>query len=165
MYSSIVVGTDGSETARRAVEEATSLAKRLGSELHIVSAYEPLRGTRIAGAPQGAAEVWAVAPDAKVQAVIDEAVAGARVHGVEAKSHTLTGDPADALLKIADQQNADLIVVGNHGMHGVKRVLGSVPNKVSHHARCSVLIACTEDARLRALERSSAESSDSAAMT
>jgi nucleotide-binding universal stress UspA family protein len=145
MYASIVVGTDGSDTARRAVEEATRLAKALGGELHIVSAYEPVRGTRIAGAPEGAAKVWAVAPDAKVQAVIEEAVAGVRIHGVEAKSHTLTGDPADALLEIAASEKADLIVVGNHGMHGVKRVLGSVPNKVSHRARCNVLIVSTDD--------------------
>jgi nucleotide-binding universal stress UspA family protein len=159
------VGTDGSETAQRAVEEAIRLAGALGGALHVVSAYEPVRGTRIVGAPEAAAKVWAAAPDAEVQRVVEEAMALARIHGVKARSHTLTGDPADALLDIARDEDADLIVVGNHGMHGVKRVLGSVPNKVSHHARCSVLIACTEEARLFGAERSAAQSSDSAAMT
>ena len=165
MYSSIVVGTDGSETAQRAVEEAIRLAGMLGSTLHIVSAYEPVRGTRIAGAPKAAAEVWAMAPDADVQRVVEEAMAEARIHGVKACSHTLTGDPADAVLEIARKEDAELIVVGNRGMHGVKRVLGSVPNKVSHQARCSVLIACTEQAGIFGRERSQAASSDSATMT
>jgi universal stress protein A len=61
------------------------------------------------------------------------------------KSHTVTGDPADALLQIAEQEKADLIVVGSRGMHGVTRMLGSVPNKVSHRARCHVLIVATEE--------------------
>jgi nucleotide-binding universal stress UspA family protein len=156
------VGTDGSETARRAVEEAIRLASAVGGLLHVVSAYEPVRGTRITGAPEAAAKVWAVAPDAEVQRVVEEAMADARVHGIKARSHTLTGDPADALLEVAAQENADLIVVGNRGMHGVKRVLGSVPNKVSHHARCSVLIACTEDSRVLGDEPMGAQSHDSA---
>jgi len=165
VYSSIVVGTDGSETAQRAVEEAIRLAGALGGLLHVVSAYEPVRGTRIVGAPEAAAKVWAVPPDAEVQRVVEEAMTDARVHGVKARSHTLTGDPADALLEIARQEDADLIVVGNRGMHGVKRVLGSVPNKVSHNARCSVLIACTEDARRFVDEGAGAEAHDSATMT
>jgi nucleotide-binding universal stress UspA family protein len=144
VYKSIVVGTDGSQTAERAVAEATRLAKALGSELQVVSAYEPLRGARIVGAPEGEAKAWAVAPDAKVHGVVEEASATARMSGVAVKAHAITGDPADALLEIADRERADLIVVGNRGMHGVTRVLGSVPNKVSHRARCSVLIVSTD---------------------
>jgi nucleotide-binding universal stress UspA family protein len=146
VYEAIVVGTDGSETAQRAVAEATRLAKALESELHLVSAYEPLRGVRVVGAPEGSAEAWAVPPDAKVQAVVDEAAAACRLSGVGVKSHTVTGDPADALLEIAERQKADLIVVGSRGMHGVTRVLGSVPNKISHRARCNVLIVSTDSA-------------------
>jgi nucleotide-binding universal stress UspA family protein len=146
VYKTIVVGTDGSETAQRAVAEAMMLGKALGAELHLVSAYEPLRGVRIADAPKAAAKAWAVAPDAKVQALVEEAAAGIRMSGVPVRSHMLTGDPADALLEIAEQEKAELIVVGSHGMHGVTRVFGSVPSKVSHHAHCSVLIVCTEDA-------------------
>jgi nucleotide-binding universal stress UspA family protein len=145
VYESIVVGTDGSETAQRAVMEATRLAKALGCELHLVSAYEPLRGVRIGGAPEGAAKVWAVPPDASVQAVVEEAAATVRLSGVTVTSHTITGDPADALLEIAEREKADLIVVGSRGMHGMTRVLGSVPNRVSHRARCHLLIVSTDD--------------------
>lgn len=141
MYESIVVGTDGSETAQRAVSEAIRLAAALGSGLHVVSAYEPLRGARASGA-----KVGTVLPDTKVQAVVEEAAAGARVRGVDVRTHTVTGDPGDALLEVAGQEKAELIVVGNRGMHGVTRVLGSVPNKVSHRARCSVLIVSTDEA-------------------
>jgi nucleotide-binding universal stress UspA family protein len=144
MYSSIVVGTDGSDTARRAVSEATRLSKALGCELHLVSAYEPLRGTRVVGAPEEVAQT--ALPDSDVRAVVDEAAATVRLSGVAVSSHTVTGDPADALLAVAAEQAAGLIVVGSRGMHGMTRVLGSVPNKVSHHARCSVLIVATEDA-------------------
>ncbi len=145
MYNSIVVGTDGSETAQRAVAEACALTAALGGVLHLVSAYEPLRGARIVGAPPGAAEVWDVKPDAAVQAVVEEAASTARMRGVEVEVHTVTGDPADALLEVAEREKAGLIVVGNRGMHGVSRMLGSVPNKISHRAGCSVLIACTTE--------------------
>ena len=144
MYEAIVVGTDGSDTAKRAVDEAARLAEAMGGRLHIVAAYEPLRGAKIVGAPEGAQKVWEVKPDAAVQGVISEAESDARIKGLEVETHTVTGDPADALLEIADKQNADLIVVGNRGMHGVGRVLGSVPNKVSHRAGCNVLIVATE---------------------
>ncbi len=77
--------------------------------------------------------------------MIQEAEAAARIKGVAVETHTVTGDPADALLEIAERQNADLIVVGNRGMHGVSRVLGSVPNKVSHRASCNVLIVATDE--------------------
>jgi nucleotide-binding universal stress UspA family protein len=144
VYSSIVVGTDGSETAERAVSEATRLAKALDGRLHLVSAYEPLRGARIAGAPEGAAKVWAQAPDAEVQRIVEQAAATVRLSEVDVSTHTISGDPADALLEVAEREQADLIVVGNRGMHGMRSVLGSVPNKVSHRARCNVLIVCTE---------------------
>jgi nucleotide-binding universal stress UspA family protein len=137
VYQSIVVGTDGSPSAERAVAHAAQLAEALGSTLHLVSAYEPLRGARIVGAPEGAAEVWKVRPDAQVESIVSEAIASIRARGVKVEPHTLTGDPADALLEIAEREGADLIVVGSRGMHGVGRVLGSGPNKVSHRAAVS----------------------------
>ena len=70
MYESIVVGTDGSETSKRAVAEATRLGEAMGSTVHVVSAYEPLRGTKIVGAPEGAAKVWSVKPDAQVESIV-----------------------------------------------------------------------------------------------
>jgi nucleotide-binding universal stress UspA family protein len=141
----IVVGTDGSETAQRAVEEALRLAKALECPLHIVSAFEPVRGARIAGAPEAAAEVWAPLPDADVRRILDEAAAAARIAGADAETHALHKGAADALLDVAMEVGASLIVVGSQGMHGAKRfVLGSVPNTVSHRANCNVLIVSTD---------------------
>jgi nucleotide-binding universal stress UspA family protein len=146
MADVILVGTDGSPTAGQAVREAARLAKALGAQLHLVSAFEPLRGAHVTGAPQGAAEVWAPRPDDKVEAILSEASAGVRLAGVEATTHAVRKDPADALIEIADNVGATMIVVGSKGMHGARRLaLGNVPNKVSHHARCSVLIVATGD--------------------
>jgi nucleotide-binding universal stress UspA family protein len=144
MGEHFVVGTDGSETAKVAVAEAVRLAKSLGAEVHLVSSYKPLRGAKIAGAPEGAAKVWAPLPDANVEAVLSEAAAGARMEGVNVETHALEDEPADALLKVADDVGATMIVVGSRGMHGAKRVLGSVPNAVSHKASCNVLIVSTD---------------------
>ena len=144
MADAIVVGTDGSETATRALMEATRFAKALEAELHIVSAFEPMHGAKVASPSDAAIEHQPVPPDAQVRTIVDEAAAHARTSGVEPTTHTVSGDPADALLHVADELDANLIVVGSRGMHGMKRVLGSVPNKVSHGARCSVLIVSTD---------------------
>ncbi len=145
MGESIVVGTDGSESAQRAVKEAMRLAKALDAKLHVVAAFEALRGARIAGAPEGAAKVWAPLPDAKVEATLSEAAAAVRIAGVEVETHAEQRDPADALLAVAENVGASMIVVGSKGMHGARRLaLGNVPNKVSHSARCNVLIVATD---------------------
>ena len=143
MGEAIVVGTDGSETAKEAVNEAIRLAKAFDSELHVVSAYKPLRGAHVSGAPAGAAKVWQPLPDSRVEAILQEAAAAVRLRDVPVKTHTSEEEPADALLSIASQVDAKLIVVGNRGMQGARRVLGSVPNKVAHHASCNVLIVAT----------------------
>jgi nucleotide-binding universal stress UspA family protein len=146
MFSSIVVGTDGSETAREAVRQATSLAKQIGATLDLVSAYEPVPSGRLR---QEAKEVpddlaWMVNPREDVEATLSEAADEAKESGVEVNTYARQGDPADAILDVAEERKADLIVVGNKGMTGAKRfLLGSVPNKVSHHAPCSVLIIRT----------------------
>jgi nucleotide-binding universal stress UspA family protein len=146
MFSSIVVGTDGSETAREAVTRAIDLARALGGSLQVVSAYEPVSGRGL-GAEQRDAprEVqWRVNPREEVEATLSEAATEAREAGVDVETHARQGDPADAILDVAEERRADLIVVGNKGMTGAKRfLLGSVPNKVSHHAPSSVLIIRT----------------------
>jgi nucleotide-binding universal stress UspA family protein len=148
MADLIVVGTDGSDTAKQAVGEATRLAKALGAGLHLVSAFEPLRGAHVTGAPEGAARVWAPHPDDQVDAILSEAAASVRLAGLEAETHAVRDDPADALLEVAQQVGATMIVVGSQGMHGARRLaLGNVPNKVSHRARCSVLIVATDGSR------------------
>jgi nucleotide-binding universal stress UspA family protein len=145
MDDSIVVGTDGSETAKLAVTEAVRLAKALGAQVHVVSAYEPLRGARVTGAPEGAAAVWQPLPDDKVESILSQAAAGVRLAGLEVTPHAVRKDPADALIEVAEEVKATMIVVGSKGMHGARRLaLGNVPNKVSHQARCNVLIVATD---------------------
>ncbi|MFL5832061.1 MAG: universal stress protein [Solirubrobacteraceae bacterium] len=147
MAESIVVGTDGSDSAQRAVAEAIRMAQALKAEVHLVSAFEPLRGAKIAGAPEGAAKVWAPLPDATVEKTLTEAAAAVRFKGLEVSTHAVEKDPADALVEVADEVGASMIVVGNKGRHGARRLmLGNVPNKVSHRARCNVLIVATDQA-------------------
>ena len=143
MSETIVVGTDGSETAKRAVKEAVRLAKALDAELHVVAGFQPMHA-RVSGAPTGAAKVWQPLPDSQVEATIEEAAAAARIAGTKVKTHLVRGDPADALVNVATEVGASTIVVGNRGMRGGRRVLGSVPNTVSHKANCNVLIVQTD---------------------
>lgn len=144
MDDSIVVGTDGSDTAKQAVSEAVRLAKALGAQLHVVSAFEPLRGAHVSGAPEGAAKVWQPLPDDQVESILTQAAAGIRLADIEVTTHAVREDPADALISVAEKVGATMIVVGSKGMHGARRLaLGNVPNKVSHRARCNVLIVAT----------------------
>lgn len=146
MYRQIVVGTDGSETAAKAVGQAAELAASVGATLLVVSAFEPISGSRLREeAEQVPDDVrWMVNPREDVDATLQTAVELAAERGAESKTFARQGDPADAILDVAEEQGADLIVVGNKGMTGAKRfLLGSVPNKVSHHAPCSVLIVRT----------------------
>jgi nucleotide-binding universal stress UspA family protein len=146
MFRTIVVGTDGSETAGKAVSQAAELAGSVNATLLVVSAFEPVSGSRLreeaAEAPDDVR--WMVNPREDVDATLTSAVELADELGVATKVFARQGDPADAILDVAEEQGADLIVVGNKGMTGAKRfLLGSVPNKVSHHAPCSVLIVRT----------------------
>ena len=146
MFASLVVGTDGSQTANEAVKQATELAQRLGATVHLVSAYEPVPEGRLREERQQIPEdlQWMVNPREDVDATLEEAAKGLTALGVGVQIHAREGDPADAILDVAEEQGSDLIVVGNKGMTGAKRfLLGSVPNKVSHHAPCSVMIIRT----------------------
>ena len=146
MFTRIVVGTDGSETAAEAVRQAVDLAKLAGAQLSIVSAYEPVPRRRIEGEQQEApADVQhEIGPREDVNLILDAAAAEAKKAGIEVQTHPVEADPADAILNVAEETDADLIVVGNKGMTGARRfLLGSVPNNVSHHAPCSVIIVRT----------------------
>jgi nucleotide-binding universal stress UspA family protein len=146
VFTRIVVGTDGSETASEAVRQAADLAKLAGAKLDIVSAYEPVSKRRLAGEQQDApADVQhEIGPREDVNLVLEGAAASAKSQGVEVQTHPVEAEPAEAILNVAEQTGADLIVVGNKGMSGARRfLLGSVPNKVSHHAPCSVIIVRT----------------------
>jgi nucleotide-binding universal stress UspA family protein len=146
MFNSIVVGTDGSETANHALERAIQLALALGARLELVTAYEPVPQARLRAEAKEAPEdmQWAIGPSEEADVTLNNASEVAAAAGVETRRHARQGDPANAILDVAEEQHADLIVVGNKGMTGTKRfLLGSVPNKISHHAPCSVLIIRT----------------------
>jgi nucleotide-binding universal stress UspA family protein len=143
MFESIVVGTDGSETADIALQRAIDLAALTGARLHVVSAYEP-SPARVGGTQHVAeAQDWSVGSDFRVEGVLQRAQEEARGRNLEFEVHAPKGDAADSLVQTAREQDADLIVLGSRGMRGARRMLGSVPNKVSHHAPCDVLIVQT----------------------
>ena len=146
MFRSIVVGTDGSDTARKAVEEAIDLAKAVGAAVCLVSAYEPVPQARLREEARQMPDdlQWMVNPREEVDATLSDAADTVREAGLDVETFAREGDPADAILDVAEENGSDLIVVGNKGMTGAKRfLLGSVPNKVSHHAPCSVMIIRT----------------------
>ena len=128
MYGRIVVGVAKTESARRAVEVALDLAQRYESELHLVMAFS--RGGSSSG------------PEPRSDAESHLASIQTRT-SVPSQIHVIPGDPAEAVLMVAKEVHADLVVVGNRGMQGARRVLGSVPNSIAHGAGCSVLIADT----------------------
>jgi nucleotide-binding universal stress UspA family protein len=139
MFRTIVVGTDGSDTAKIAVEQAGALATSLGAEVHVVAAYTP-SSRPVDDALLDRAKVASAALDV-AQAAADTL----RAAGVERiEVHDFDEDPAEALIRTAETVGADLIVVGNKGVSGVRRfLLGSVAQKVVQHAPCGVLVART----------------------
>jgi nucleotide-binding universal stress UspA family protein len=139
MFNTIVVGTDGSATADIAVARAAELARLTGGSVHVVSAYTP-SAARVGEAASGE---YDVCPDYKVDAVLAGTLDRLRAEGVEVTAHGPKGDPGDAIVEVAVREGAELIVLGSRGMQGARRILGSVPNKVSHHAPCDVLIVQT----------------------
>ena len=143
MFTTIVAGTDGSERADRAVQEAVDIARTQGGRLHLVAAvseherhWEDLQST---------ARVESIDLREVAEQVLAREAGKAQEAGVEADWSAREGDPAEAILEAAEELGSDLIVLGNKGMTGAMRfVLGSVPNKVSHHAHCSVLVVRTD---------------------
>jgi nucleotide-binding universal stress UspA family protein len=143
MVETIAVGTDGSDTASRAVDFAIDMAERYGSKLVIASSYAPVPEDRLAkeqaDAPQ---EIqWSINPMEDVESILREVEEKAKERGIRTVSEARQGNPADVLCSVAEDQGADVLVVGNKGMH--RKFLGSVPNSVSHNAPCSVMIVKT----------------------
>jgi len=152
MFETIVVGTDGSETAKAAVGKAVELAKLCGASVHVVTAFRPSAATSMAAVSleamtPAAMEVLKEADDAvakEVDAMLGRIASDLSSEGLAVKTYARAGDAADAIVDVAQEVGADLVVVGNRGMSSAKRfLLGSVSNKVSHHAACSVLIVAT----------------------
>jgi nucleotide-binding universal stress UspA family protein len=142
----IVVGTDGSATADKAVDKAGELAAALGAPLHVVMSYKVLSG----GASLAAAGGMVIDPvaanegtNSHCESVVSRTADRLRDAGVTVTERVCAGEAADSLIAVAGEVGAQMIVVGNKGMLGARRVLGSVPNRVSHHAPCCVLIVQT----------------------
>jgi nucleotide-binding universal stress UspA family protein len=149
-FDVIVVGTDGSETAGAALSKAVELAAEGGGALHVVHAHRLVSAGQLGSAAAVGAPTFDLndvnhSIENQSRVICERAAEQATAAGVKkVETHTCPGDPADALVDVAEQVSADLVVVGNRGMAGVKRfVLGSVPNKVSHHCPCSLLIVDT----------------------
>jgi nucleotide-binding universal stress UspA family protein len=153
MARSIVVGTDGSEPAAEAVRQAIDLASREGARLHLVTAYhhqQILPETTIGtNDPKGVIDtgrtegphIETVNLREVAESVLKRAARDALSKGVEVETHARKGQPAEVIIDVANQEHADLIVVGSRGLTGIKRyLLGSVSSKVSEHAPCNVMI-------------------------
>jgi nucleotide-binding universal stress UspA family protein len=138
MISTVAVGFDGTSTAAEALAMAADLARRFDATLVLLSAFHGGDG---APSSQPDEHDWAHNPSARTQQEIERAEAHLRAQGIEAKSLIDEGDPADVLVRLAGECNADVLVIGNKGMK--RRVLGSVPNTVTHKADCSVLVVKT----------------------
>ncbi len=139
---SIIVGTDGSDGAQAAVAEAGRLASALGRKVVLVSAYPALHANTAAMMPTTGVIPTEGRNDA--EAVLAAAADRLRADGVTCDTRAVCGSPADALVDIAALEHATAIVVGSRGMRGPRRLLGSVPNTVSHKAPCSVMIVRTD---------------------
>jgi nucleotide-binding universal stress UspA family protein len=144
-YRNVIVGTDGSETAELAVRHAASLAKSFGARLTIVTAFAPAptSPTDLSEVPEDLK--WRITDSAAADERAESAQRIAKEIGVkEVRRRTSAGDPATAIIEVAEDTGGDLIVVGSKGMASPSRfVLGSVPNKVSHHTPCDVMIVHT----------------------
>src|ERR1700674_5813268 len=136
MFQSILVGTDGSEGATRAVRAATALGTPGETRLHVVCVAKPPKLQALAAAdtvPTAALGTWEDAAKDSLDTVLERAASEARDAGLEVETHTGYGKPAEVLCDFAERVHADVIVVANRGMQGPRRfVLGSVPNHVSH---------------------------------
>lgn len=139
MISTVAVGTDGSGTADQAVKEAAEIARRFDAKLVLLSVFGD---SAPAAAQTGDIELqWAVSSQARVRSILEQLEAELSATGIDCETRVDDGDPADVLVRLASECGADLLVIGNRGMH--RRVLGSVPNSVTHKAECSVLVVKT----------------------
>jgi nucleotide-binding universal stress UspA family protein len=137
--STIAVGTDGSKTADTAVEHAAEMARRFGARLVLLGAFSDS-----ASKDEAAEDVelqWTWRPYARLKTALERKQAALRREGVDCDCRLEEGHPADVLLELARDCEADLLVIGNKGMK--RRLLGSVPNTLTHKAECSVLIVKT----------------------
>lgn len=140
MIATVAVGTDGSATASKAVEAALDLAGQYQAKIVFISSYRPVDDVRLRKEQRDAPpdHHWRINPTSDVDAILRDAEELAQQRGLAWASEAREGDPAQVLVDLAAEHQADVLVVGNKGME--RKVLGSVPNTVSHKAQCSVFI-------------------------
>jgi nucleotide-binding universal stress UspA family protein len=138
MISTVAVGTDGSATADEAVKEAAEIARRFDARLVLLSAFEDSDGAPVGDDIE---LQWASSSSARVKSMLERTVADLSSGGIECETRFGGGDPSEVLVRLAADCGADLLVIGNKGMQ--RRVLGSVPNTITHKAGCSVLVVKT----------------------
>ncbi len=136
MISTVAVATDGSATAHEAVNEASEIARRFGAKLWLLSAFKDSPSE-----DQDIELQWASNSSAQVKSLLEQIEADLGAAGLECETRVAEGDPAEVVVRLAADVGADLLVIGNKGMQ--RRVLGSVPNTVTHTAACSVLVVKT----------------------
>lgn len=144
MIATVAVGTDGSPTADKAVAAALDLAERYTAKVVFISSYKPVDDVQLRREQRDAPPEhhWRINPTEAVDAVLRDAEERAIARGLEWASEASEGDPAEVILSLAEKHGADVIVVGNQGMK--RRVLGSVPNTITHKAMCSVFVVKTD---------------------
>jgi nucleotide-binding universal stress UspA family protein len=143
-YQPIVVGVDPSDTVRIVADKAAELAQVLRAPVHLVcAAYRPR--VRDDHTETQAEEILGEArEDSVLRRALIETAHTFRARGVKTALHARAGDPAEAILAVAEEQRARMIIIGSRGMRGARRyLLGDVPNKVAHHAPCGVMILKT----------------------
>jgi nucleotide-binding universal stress UspA family protein len=143
MVKTVGVGTDGSDTAARAVEFALDLASRYEARIVFLSAYRAVSEDRLKREARDAPEdvQWQINPAEDVEPALRDAEDEARERGLQCASEAREGDPSKVLVDLAAKHDVDILVMGNKGMQ--RKLLGSVPNTVSHKAGCHVLIVKT----------------------
>jgi nucleotide-binding universal stress UspA family protein len=143
----IVVGTDGSVTAERAVFKATAFAKAVGAELIIVSAFNNRAPAGVASAGISIDAGWTAAAQGGAESVAKEAAEKAKAEGVTTVSYqAVAGEPSEVLIRVTEDAHADLLVVGSKGMQSTARfLLGPIANKVSRKVQCDLLIVETSE--------------------
>jgi nucleotide-binding universal stress UspA family protein len=141
MIATIAVGTDGSSTAADAVRAAAEMARRYEAKLVLLSAFQDPGWAPKHDESENVELQWALSPSARVREVLARTEQDLKSEGLDCTILVDEGDPADVLVRLAEQCRADVLVIGNKGMQ--RRLLGSVPNTVTHKASCSVFVVKT----------------------
>ena len=145
-YSTVLVGTDGSESSFRAVDRAAVVARDAEATLLLLTAYRPMSPRELQDARDALGdEAYKVSGSSPAEDVLRDAADRARGIGAQ-KVETLAveGDPVDALVHAVNDRGVELLVVGNRGLNSLAgRLLGSVPANITHKAPCDVLIVHT----------------------